>query len=281
MTVLMNGYPKSGNYLLWNVLRELLAPPPPHTHTLGGHSQGSIIKSYCKDVLAKAVEVSLFDKHELIDRVTLDVERKTLLLGSGRADLPVDTAAFMHYAEIIWTHDCFSTFHRSFYDAYSDDLEIRRFYLCRDPRSVYLSLAHHLTRPEYFKIFPSAWIKTPDGIFSKDEFAVKWMKQWKNHVLGFLENADWFSLVRYEDLILKKEQTVNRLSDLLLNGHSSKNSAVNRALNQTDFTAMKKKSPNHVRSETVDEWKTTVPTETLAIIQEIVGPEMKELGYHV
>lgn len=133
MTVLMNGYPKSGNYLLWNVLRELLAPPH---HTLGGHSQGSIIKSYCKDVLAKAVEVSLFDKHELTDRVTLDVERKTLLLGSGRADLPVDTEAFMHYAEIIWTHDCFSTFHRSFYDAYSDDLEIRRFYLCCDPRSV-------------------------------------------------------------------------------------------------------------------------------------------------
>lgn len=225
--------------------------------------------------------MSLFDKHELIDQVTLDVERKTLLLGSARADLPVDTEAFMHYAEIIWTHDCFSTFHRSFYDAYSDDLEIRRFYLSRDPRSVYLSLAHHVTRPEYFKIFPSARIKTPDGIFCKDEFAVKWMKQWKNHVLGFLENEDWFSLVRYEDLILKKEQTVNRLSDLLLNGHSSKNSAVNRALNQTDFTAMKKNSPNHVRSGTVDEWKTTVPTETLAIIQEIVGPEMKELGYHV
>ncbi len=114
-----------------------------------------------------------------------------------------------------------------------------------------------------------------------DTFVTKWMIQWKSHVEGYLNNQDWFALVRFEDLVSKKKETVRYIANQVLGDSPKVDAAVCDVLKKTGFNVMKSKSPTHVRSGRADDFRSELPERVLTLINAMVQPELDTFGYSI
>ncbi|MFE8072030.1 sulfotransferase domain-containing protein [Marinobacteraceae bacterium S3BR75-40.1] len=264
----MNGMPKSGNYLLWSVFKNLL-------------DRKSHFSSY-KDSFANSqhccYEGKIFDSHEFVDNVHLSSRGELIVKAPPKNQSVKNLEVFFKTASIIWTHDCFTEEHFEFWGRHI--AEGARYYLVRDPRAVYLSTAHHVVRPEYFQMFPEARIKNVEEIFEREEFALKWSSRWRDHVRAYLEKPDWFNLIRYEDLVENKRSIVSQIaSELAMFGLSFGTEDIEKVCALTDFDLMKASSPTHLRKGKTKGWAFEIPAFTQKLIKTVAGPEMRALGY--
>jgi hypothetical protein len=264
--VFMNGYIKSGNYLFWTMVRACL-----ETKTRFISSTPPISGT-----------VPIFDHYDEVDLVAYDIQEKRLSWTKSACSTPItnETEVFKK-SSILWTHDVLTPEHRRYFQQAMKQPSLR-YYLYRDPRSVYLSLAHHVVRPEYLKRYPDARIKTVDGIFMRDEFVTKWIEQWLLHTEGYLNNKSWFTPVRFEDVTTDKKSFLIRIKkDMHHLGIDLEEVDIDQVIKKTDFNEMKKHSPNHIRKGQLNEWKEAIPEHTLKIITKLAGQRMNELGYAI
>lgn len=269
--ILQAGYPRSGNTLLWKVLSHIQA-------------ERREFRSFSVDSGFRQVK-EFYEKEKLIHREDAHVDKFSMVEGAFTYVYPnedmrfirVNPAVFIEASSLLFTHDVPSLF----VDAPGFERIDVRFYVCRDPRPVYISLCHHSVRPAILKLLPSMKIKSIDEIMKRDDLTIRWAERWKQHVQSFLEHREAFELVRYESMVSEKRETLRSLVAIVDPKASDerRDQIVESVMRVTDFESMQKDSPGHVRKGGSDEWKSEITSHARRIVEQIAHEEMSALGY--
>lgn len=269
--ILQAGYPRSGNTLLWKILS-------------GIQTELGEFRSFSRDAGFRQVK-EFYEKEKLIHSEDAHVDKFSIVDGELAYVYPnedmryvrVAPALFLEASSLLFTHDLPS----HFLDRPEFDRVDVRFYVCRDPRPVYVSLCHHSVRPAILNLLPSLKIKTIDEIMQRDDLTVRWADRWRQHVRSYLERRGAFELIRYETLVSQKRTTLQRIVEIV--GPESpterREQIVDSILCATDFESMQKASPGHVRKGGASEWAAEITHRAQRIVEEVAGDEMRALGY--
>lgn len=269
--ILQAGYPRSGNTLLWKILSHI-------------QSERGEFRSFSVDAGFRQVK-EFYEKEKLIHSEDAHVDKFSIVDGELAYVYPnedmryvrVAPALFVDTASLLFTHDVPSLFidHPGF-----ERVDLR-FYVCRDPRPVYISLCHHTVRPAILKLLPSMRIKTLEEVMKRDDLTLRWAERWKQHVQSFLEHRESFDLVRYESIVSEKRDTLRRIVETVdpLAPVERREQIVESVLRVTDFHSMQHASPGHVRKGGTEEWMSEISTRARRIVEDVAGVEMRALGY--
>jgi Sulfotransferase domain len=270
-TILQAGYPRSGNTLLWKILSQIQLE-------LGA------LRSFSADAGLRQIK-EFYEKEKLIHSEDAHVDKFSIVDGALMYIYPnedmryvrVSPPLFLGASSLLFTHDVPTLFlrHPGF-----EAVDVR-FYVCRDPRPVYVSLCHHSVRPAILKLLPSMKIKTIDEIMQRDDLTIRWAERWREHVRSFLTHRDEFHLVRYETFVSQKRETLREIVGIVGRdvAEQRREQIVDAVLGVTDFEVMQKASPGHVRKGGASEWTSEISTHARRIVEEIAGTEMRALGY--
>ena len=162
-------------------------------------------------------------------------------------------------------------------------------YFVRDPRSVAISLSHHMTK----SLEDVVDIMTDQNTFMKvnDEFS-EYLSSWRINYLSW-RNAKYPKLIiRYEDL---KNNSFDNFKNILQFINSHINIEINdekiiKIINKCDFKNLqnqekirgfkeRKGKQLFFRQGIVDEWKEKLPQNLIDKLEKEFNSEMKELGY--
>lgn len=269
--ILQTGFPRSGNTLLWKVLSHI-------QQELGGFRSFSVGSGF-RQVKA------FYEKEKLIHREDYEVDKFSMVDGALAYVYPneemryvrVDPELFLGASSLLFTHDEPSLF----VGASGFDRVDVMFYVCRDPRPVYVSLCHHSVRPAILKLLPSMKIASLDEVMRRDDLTLRWAERWKRHVQSLFDQRSRFELVRYESLIEEKAATLRGLIAKVAPDLSPARASriLESTMAVTDFRAMQEASPGHVRKGALDAWTTEIPDRARRIVEEVAGDEMRALGY--
>jgi len=162
-------------------------------------------------------------------------------------------------------------------------------YFVRDPRSVAISLSHHMTK----SLADVVDIMTDQNTFMKvnDEFS-EYLSSWRINYLSW-RNAKYPKLIiRYEDL---KNNSFDNFKNILqfINNHINieiNDEKIRKIINKCDFKNLqsqekirgfkeRKGKQLFFRQGMVDEWKDKLPQNLIDKLEKEFNSEMKELGY--
>jgi hypothetical protein len=182
---------------------------------------------------------------------------------------------------ILKSHECFDP-------RYSKVL-----YIVRDPRDVAVSTYHYFIKMG----------RIPDSC-TMLEFVPRWIKQefeptygpWGDHVQSWLstrQDSGRFLLLRYEDMLENTHKELERIAHFLR--LTSSTARLDRAIELSTADRMRKleksegqkwtmiksgrKDRPFVRSARAGDWRSVLPPESLAQIEEAWGSIMQVLGY--
>lgn len=269
--LLQSGHPRSGNTLLWKILSHI-------------QQERGVFRSFSSDSGFQQIK-EFYEKEKLIHQEDTQVDKFSIVDGTFSYVYPnedirfvrVDPALFISASSLLFTHDtadgCIDTPLFDRIDA--------RFYVCRDPRPVYVSLCHHSVRETVRRLLPSYELDSIEEIMARDDLTARWAERWKHHARSFLEHQDAFELVRYESLIGNKRETIRRIAQKVdpQIGEHDIDRLVDSTMRVTSFQSMQEASPEHVRRGGLDTWKAELSSHAEQIIVEIAEPEMRALGY--
>ena len=162
-------------------------------------------------------------------------------------------------------------------------------YFVRDPRSVAISLSHHMSR----SLEEIVEIMTNKNTFLKvnDDFS-EYISSWKINYLSWRNVKFPKLIIKYEDL--KNKPFVNFKNILEFIGKIKKieidDKKIQKIIEKCDFknlqnfektNGFKERKGNDLffRQGKVDEWKTKLPKHLVNKVEEEFNLEMKELGY--
>lgn len=212
--------------------------------------------------------------------------------------IPVQKNLFNKFKENIFffkTHNAFSNQNmKNFTD---ENITRSAIYIIRDPRSVLLSKIHHFNFNSQkeslkFMINDSRFSLGSKNSGSFPEIISSWANHYRSWY-NFISSKKIGLIVKYEDLIKNSEDEFRKILNYLavINNFSFNEKKFQNSLSSIDFNNLKKletsrgfdertgKNENFFRKGIIDEWKTTLNSEILDIIQNRFNSEMKELNY--
>jgi hypothetical protein len=123
---------------------------------------------------------------------------------------------------------------------------------------------------------PDYRINSVSTLYQNLELFEKRVREWREHVISYLEHREAFLLVRFEDLIAEKDRMIRVLSEYL--GLSVD---AQELLSSTSFDATKRLAPEHLRSGKKGNWSLFFQKEHTEIFQQVAGQLLPELGYRM
>ncbi|WP_408955685.1 sulfotransferase domain-containing protein [Natroniella sp. ANB-PHB2] len=264
--ILQCGYPKSGNYLTYKIVSELL-------------KKNNIFKSLSissgrRDIIDKFYsEYKLFPEHSELDMLQIvDGEYKLKFPHPELRYHSVFLELLLKNSTLIWTHELAEKIiNREFKDV------THRIYILRDGRDVVNSLIHFSTTALQRRRKSEYKIDSAEVLYSKMNIFKKYVSDWANHVNSYLKNKEKFKIVRFEKLINNKSKVVEELADYL--GLDIKKKDIEDIVYKTGFKEMAKKASNHLRKGKKGDWDNYFTDEHKRVFKEIAGEELIALNY--
>ena len=255
------GFPKSGNFLLHTILREILA----------GAGKFSSYRSMCdlppdiqqyvttyKGIEADCIKVINGQLHLVIPHPEL----QPLAIE--------DLASFFRQAALLWTHQKFSACYESLFSSVPV-----WFYIYRDGRDAITSLFHYVVSPIMLKRFPDYRVTDVVRLFQDLDYFAKHVNNWQEHIHSWtaadIRRIQW---IRFEDLVADRRKICTLIGDVLKLPVD-----LDRLEKQTQFNRMARLSPEHVRSGTSGGWKSCFTAVHKKIFKDIAGQTLVGLGY--
>lgn len=266
MRVLQAGYPKSGNYLLYNILKRIFDEADLEFQP--------IIHSYSVNSLASKIPLSNVMQKD-IDWIEFRNGQNTLGLSSIlKIPLTDDLSQYMCANHIIWTHSEFT-------QTLQDNLKHfdKVIYIYRDPRSSLVSKANAAMKAYGQYHYPVEGT-TKNDIITKSYWNV--ILYWLQHVTTWAGDGDNILYIKYEDFLAQPEISLNKIVTYL--GFDFSEAQISKICDHVSISAMRKReaSDTHVRAGKFDEWKTelTVPQKLFAtVIIKFIGPNFNRKPY--
>ena len=260
MKILQAGYPKSGNYWFYKILKNVF--------TEAGINRKSFIQNHPVYPIAKTWELSYPEQADIdmIDILYTGVFFRISSVFRRKIDNPEQ---YVSKCSHVWTHANYCERSKSVFRLFDKVI-----YIIRDPRDMILSTVKFAFTPYMQKYYPTPY-KTPEEYLNNE--IINLTRHWSNHVLEYLINARSVYYIFYENLLLNFDKELNNLLQFL-DLELSKDQQEKIKMN-TSFQSMKASSPNHVRKAKLYGWKDKLDGDYKAIIKEYAGPLLQLLHY--
>lgn len=260
--VLQAGLAKSGNYWVYNILKQCLQQ--------AGLPHSSFIQQQPIHRVAQNWELS-YDEQADID--VLDITDKGCFyrISSIFRHPITDLDAYLQDTTHVWSHSAFCNACRRVFSKFD-----KAVYIVRDPRDAALSHARFMLTP-YMKTY------YPNDIESKQEYLEKRLegklRRWMQHVGPYVAHAEELDLhvVFYERFLLDFDNELDRLLEYLgISLDEDERRAVQEAVT---FQSMKEQDPEHVQQGKAGKWCEQMTSAQKRRSEAVAGPLMEKLGY--
>ncbi|WP_373057496.1 sulfotransferase domain-containing protein [Zunongwangia sp. H14] len=262
MTTLQIGYPKSGNFWLYQILQRILQ--------YKGENTTAFIQKHPIQELAKNWDLN-YPEQSLIDMIDItDLQVSYRISSIFR--MPVeDLSAYLKETSHVWTHSPVCKGSTPVFNNFD-----KKIYIIRDPRDVVISASKYFCSAYMKKYFPQEE-KEPKKYLERhfDRMMTEWVWHVWDHLRlsekyniqvcffeGFRNNfqEELSALLQYLQVALTQEQ------------RESLEKAVS-------FNNLKKENPKHLRKGTSGYWKEQLSEAYKQRAMEIAGPLLEYLGY--
>jgi len=271
MIIWLASYPKSGNTLLRSMLSAYLFD-----------KEGK----FKFDLLSK---IKIFPHREIFKNLAIDASNNNeIIKNSVKAQNSLNRKASVGFFK---THNILYNFNKD-YPFTNLDNTLGVIYIVRDPRNVVLSYAHHLNQSVE---------ETVKFITMGKGYDIDIMGNWSENYLSWkiLKRYNKYLLVKYEDLILKREETFIKILRFIFSLRKLNleidQTKINNVLNTTSFDYLKnlEKKDGFIESK-IDKkgkkipffdkganrnWSKNLNKNLIIKIEKFFEKEMKELGY--
>ncbi|MGA9589512.1 MAG: sulfotransferase domain-containing protein [Salegentibacter sp.] len=262
MKILQIGYPKSGNFWLYQILEQLLERT--------GKSTKSFIQQQPIYELAKNWDLN-FPEQADIDVIDI-TDLQTTYRISSIFRMPVDDLeAYLRKTNHVWTHSPVCKKSEDIYRHFD-----KKVYIIRDPRDVLLSASRYFCSDYMLKYFPQE--ETEPLAFLEKNFE-KLLKQWTWHVWDHLrlQEKSGIHICYFEGFLNDFQQELSLLLDYLdLDLNHNQKQELEKAVS---FSHLKKKNPKHLKKGSQGQWNEGLSKEQKAKALNIAGPLLSYLGY--
>ncbi len=270
MKVLQCGYPRSGNYLLWKILRRCQEMVGEYSSFSTRSGIGSLVEKIYKVLGLKPYFNEVFEMDEIEvkdgDIYFYKVLREDGVLSSF---LDVDLNLLFSVSSLVWSHTSPDVLDKCDVLEYFD----KRFYILRDGRAVINSLMHHVVRKEVLSTYPIYKYVTVDEVYGDFSLFRRYVSAWERHVSSFLAMRDKFTLIRFEDLTRSCVGMKVILSTFGLE------KMLESFMSEFSFSNMKKSASTHLRKGDDNDWRNFFTDGHKDIFKEIAGNLLVKLGY--
>ena len=278
MIIWLASYPKSGNTLLRSILATYFFSDDGifnfnHLYKIGQFPSLNYFEQ-------NGIDTS--DKEEIFKNYIK--AQKNLIQHSGKK------------INFLKTHSSFFTNEK--YSFTNKENTLGAIYVVRDPRNIVTSIAHHYQLTEK----DSLEFMLDKNLFlgKTDTHADIFLSSWNLNYLSWKKLKDRVMIIKYEDLIKKKKETLmnvfNFFETLGMKKSSFDLAKLEKVIESTEFIKMKKLEQNVEFTESVvdkktgkkipffnlgpkNHWKNILKVETVEKLEKNFKKEMKELGY--
>ncbi len=255
--IIQIGFPKSGNYLLYSILKQILI-----------YNKAFI--SYKKKYVTFYKEYSTVPDCDSIDQITiLGKKLRLVILNSDINNIVLNPDKFIENSSIIWTHDKITKDHINMFQKVN-----KWFYVYRDGRDVINSLMHYVVSPIVLKRMSEYKIDNLQELYQNYSYFEKHVIAWKNHIETAFKYRNHLFFLSFEDLVFKKKQILNDIKKYLGMNFSDMD-----IIAATDKTKMKKIAPYHVRKGIKGDWSNYFTNKHKEIFKKNAGNQLIQLGY--
>ena len=177
-------------------------------------------------------------------------------------------------------------------------------YIVRDPRDICISWGKHLgisldksLNNITNNLLSSPWVEpNQKTLFEKENRPKSFVSSWDKHVLSWT-SVNWdtpIKIIRYEDLVYNKKDTINDLVSFFVNNYKFKfeniDKKIENIITSTNFNKLKKEELNNGFIESSehnnffsvgkkDQWKEMLNKDQIKKIEQKLGKLMKKYNY--
>ena len=278
MIIWLASYPKSGNTLLRSILATYF---------------------FSKDGVfdfEHLYKIGQFPSLDLFKKAGVNTSKKEEIFKnyiSAQKQLNIQNEKKLNFLK---THSCFFT--NQNYSFSNLENTIGAIYIVRDPRNVVTSMVHHYQLTESDAL--ERMLNKNSFISKTDTHADIFLSSWNLNYLSWKKLGDKVLIVKYEDLINQKTETLFRIfkffETLGMKKSSLDSFKLKKAIETTEFEKMKQLERNVEFTEAVidkntgkrkpffnlgpkNQWEKILNIETKEKIENFFEKEMRELGY--
>ena len=263
MNILQAGVPKSGNYWLYSIIRNILQE--------AGHEHRSYIQQHPIQSQADKWQLSFAGQSQM-DFLTIEGGRSYCRISEVFKEEIKNIDSYIDRCSQVWTH--------STVDAAASKI-LAKFdklvYIIRDPRDVAISYSkfaftkHKLTNGKpHHESSPQSYL---------DNRLEQMTRRWVLHVGGYLKYRQELNIypIFYERWLQKFDSEIVKLLTYLEIELSEE--AIARIKYKVAFKTMKQQSPKHLRKGSSGQWQDRLSDRQKYEVERIAGSMLKLLNY--
>ena len=262
MTLLQSGFPKSGNFWLYQILQQVLSR--------SGNPSKSFIEQHPIQELAKNWELNYpgQSKIDVLEITDLQVSYRI----SSIFQMPVENLEeYLEKTNHVWTHSPICKRSHETFSFFN-----KKVYIIRDPRDMLISASKYYCSEYMLKYFPQEETD-PERFLQKnfDRLLFDWVWHVWDH-LRLRKDLD-IHICFFEGFLLDFQREISLLLKYLgIDLNQSEKQDLEKAVS---FQTMKKKNPKHLKKGAAGYWMDQLSPPQIAKAEIIAGPLLEFLKY--
>ena len=263
MTILQAGVPKSGNYWLYSIIKNILEQ--------AGEEHRSFIQQHPIQAQAKNWQLS-FAGQSSMDFLTIEGGRCYCRLSGVFREEIADIDSYIEQCSQVWTHSSLNTLAQSILPKFNKII-----YIIRDPRDVAISYSKFAFTEHKLKNGSPHYEQSPETYLANR--IEEMTRQWVQHVGGYLKYQNQLNIypIFYERLLQDFDRELANLLTYLEIELSP--DAIATIKHNVAFKTMKQKSPKHLRKGSSGQWQEKLGDRQKEQVERVAAPMLDLLGY--
>ena len=263
MTILQAGVPKSGNYWLYSIIKNILAS--------AGKEHRSFIQQHPIQQQAENWQLS-FAGQSSMDFLNIEAGRCYCRLSGVFKEEIADLDAYIEQCSQVWTHSPLNPLAKSVLPKFDKIV-----YIIRDPRDVAISYSKFAFTEHKLKNGLPHYENSPETYLANR--LEEMTRQWVQHVGGYLKYQTDLNIypVFYERLLYSFDSELSKLLTYLEIELSAE--AIAQIKHNVAFKTMKQKSPKHLRKGSSGQWQDILSDCASEQVARVAAPMLDLLGY--
>ena len=263
MTILQAGVPKSGNYWLYNIIRNILVE--------AGAEHRSYIQHHPIQSEAKNWQLS-FARQSSMDFLNIEEGGCYCRISGVFREKITDIDDYIEQCSQVWTHSPLNPLAKSILPKFNKII-----YIIRDPRDVAISYSKFAFTEHKLKNGSPHYEKSPETYLANR--LEEMTRQWVQHVGGYLKYRSQLNIypLFYERLLYSFDSELEKLLAYLEIELSSE--AIALIKHNVAFKTMKQQSPKHLRKGRSGQWQDILSNAQQKKVARVAAPMLDLLGY--
>ena len=263
MTILQAGVPKSGNYWLYSIIKNILASV--------GQEHHSFIQHHPIQQQAQNWQLSFAGQAEM-DFLSIEGDKSYCRISGVFKEKIADIDSYIEQCSQVWTHSPLNTLAQSILPKFNKII-----YIIRDPRDVAISYSKFAFTEHKLKNGSPHYEQNPESYLANR--LEEMTRQWVQHVGGYLKYQTELNIypIFYERLLHDFDSELEKLLAYLeIELPADKIAEIKH---NVAFKTMKQQSPKHLRKGSSGQWQEKISDSQKQTIERVAAPMLDLLGY--